>query len=586
MSQSKPEKAKRRRPLQRHIIIAIVMMWVIPTTIVVSIMTITVLQKKQEQVNQIVVNSADNALENYVSRLETAVSESRKISYVSDVRDAYDSYRDTGDSLALHSDITAFLSKQYRNNNYIRCAMIYFTDDPSSVYFNSSGSNFKTDTFQCYSNYKRNAHQTVQELAEGIGTDVEFTELDGELYLVRNMVTSGYTPYAVVVLALDTDTLFSSIDGIPWGGGSGAIRLDSAVLGDPDAARLLSGEISGTRCHVRAWDTDAHVLGGAKVAGKYVAYAVNLDNAEITDELVGVLTGFVFMVLLLVPLLLFILLMFDKKINLPIKHLVKSCEHVENGELGYQMTTIPVSMEFAYLTEAFNKMSGRLKDQFERLYREELALRDSKIMALQSQINPHFLNNTLEIINWEARMGDSPKVSRMLESLAIMMGAVTNRGNRQLISLSEEMRYVDAYLYIISERYGSRLKIEKNIDDGLMDVQVPRLILQPIIENAVEHGISPRKSGTLSISASGSGDEVRITVKNSGALSDDDKNRINELLDGKNSSSGNMGIKNVNERIKIIYGKNCGLFINSTDDDNTVSTIIIKRTRRERDMSQ
>lgn len=89
---------------------------------------------------------------------------------------------------------------------------------------------------------------------------------------------------------------------------------------------------------------------------------------------------------------------------------------IEEGKFGYQIEMKGNSKEFAYLTDAFNSMSAKLKYQFETIYSEELALKDARIMALQSQINPHFLNNTLEIINWEARINENYKVSQMIEN--------------------------------------------------------------------------------------------------------------------------------------------------------------------------
>ena len=109
-------------------------------------------------------------------------------------------------------------------------------------------------------------------------------------------------------------------------------------------------------------------------------------------------------------------------------------------------------------------MSGQLQSQFEHIYREELALRDARIMALQSQINPHFLNNTLEIINWEARMAGDVKVCGMLEALSTILTAAMDRDKRATVHLSQELMYVDAYLYIIKERLGKRLTVHKQID--------------------------------------------------------------------------------------------------------------------------
>ena len=112
----------------------------------------------------------------------------------------------------------------------------------------------------------------------------------------------------------------------------------------------------------------------------------------------------------------------------------------------------------------FNTMSLKLKDQFEKIYVEEIALRDANIHALQSQINPHFLNNTLEIINWEARMDGNEQVSKMIEALSTMLGATLNREKRDQISLKEELEYVDAYLYIIECRFRDRFECTRTIE--------------------------------------------------------------------------------------------------------------------------
>ena len=115
-------------------------------------------------------------------------------------------------------------------------------------------------------------------------------------------------------------------------------------------------------------------------------------------------------------------------------------------------------------------MSERLKYQFDHIYEEEIALRDARIMALQSHINPHFMNNTLEIINWEARLGGNEKVSRMIEALATLMDAAMDRKKRTLVPLSEEMIYVNAYLYINSARFGKRLTVVKELDESIMQM--------------------------------------------------------------------------------------------------------------------
>src|SRR5699024_9412812 len=203
------------------------------------------------------------------------------------------------------------------------------------------------------------------------------------------------------------------------------------------------------------------------------------------------------MLALLVPLLLLTVTFFRRKVSTPMEHLMSGAREIESGHLGYQVNYLADTLEFRYLTDSFNHMSGRLRAQFDRLYREEIALRDAQIKALQAHINPHFLNNTLEIINWEARMSGNQSVSRMIEALSTVLVAALDRTKRPEVTLREEMRYVDAYLYIITQRFGSRLSVCVEIPEALLSCRVPRLILQPVIENAVEHGIRPNGRGVV-----------------------------------------------------------------------------------------
>ena len=145
------------------------------------------------------------------------------------------------------------------------------------------------------------------------------------------------------------------------------------------------------------------------------------------------------MLLFLIPLMLLLMRLLNTQIAVPIQGLVRAGDQIKAGNLGYQLEDEPGSTEFISLTESFNQMSSTLKYQFDHIYEEELALRDAKIMALQSYIKAHFMNNTLEIINWEARLEGNIKVSKMIESLSTLMDAAMDRHKRPEVLLSEEM---------------------------------------------------------------------------------------------------------------------------------------------------
>ncbi|MFR8549115.1 MAG: sensor histidine kinase, partial [Lachnospiraceae bacterium] len=287
------------------------------------------------------------------------------------------------------------------------------------------------------------------------------------------------------------------------------------------------------------------------------------------------------MVVLLLPLLLFVVFVFQRQVARPVEELSAGAAHIEAGELGFQITTEPCNLEFAYLNKAFNEMSSHLRQQFDRIYQEEIALREARIMALQSHINPHFMNNTLEIINWEARLSGNLRVSHMIEALSTMMDAALDRRKRPEVRLAEEMQYVNSYLYITKERLGKRLTVTCDLGEELMDYIVPRLILQPIVENAVEHGVVPNGTGIVEISGYHDGEYLYLEAVNNGGLSEDDKRRIDRLLSreyGRDDSmekepAGNLGIANVNQRLRIMYGAPCGLTIRESTEGTVVALL-------------
>lgn len=239
------------------------------------------------------------------------------------------------------------------------------------------------------------------------------------------------------------------------------------------------------------------------------------------------------------------------------------------------------------MIQAFNHMSEKLKDLFDHVYEEEIALQDARIRALQARLNPHFMNNTLEIINWEARLSGNEKVSQMIEALSTIMDAGIDRRHEPEVMLSEEMVYVNAYFFIISERFGNRLEILKNLPDEIMKYKVPRLILQPVIENAVEHGAGRRGKRVIELNGYREGNFLYLEIVNEGQLEEHEKEKIQQLLEGnynpQTESSGNMGIANVNQRLQLLYGEDCGLKIEQADENYICAklTICVKEEHEE-----
>lgn len=569
------QKRRRRRSLKKTIVIAIIVCWIIPSLIIVTIMSGRSISSRIERINETVNTSAENAFSLFCAQIEAAVDSSRGVSYVPDVSDAYEAYLADGDSNELYTKMMSFLKQRYRTDTHFYNAILLFYDKPNQLYYNYTRSSYSN-----IRHFKYVALDKTLELAESLGNRIAFMEDDGHIYLIRNLMQDFDYPYGVLVLELDMETIIASMKGITWNVNY-AVRLGEVTVGeDEQTIARLPKKPGGGKKYTYDLDTNAYVTGVIRQDGCIIGYAAEIDASSMLVSTSWSLITFMIVALLLIPMLAFLFLIMQRYINEPIKNMVNAYHKIENGELGCQIPEQKNVDEMNYLFHSFNSMSGRLLDQFEQLYREELALRDAKIMALQSQINPHFLNNTLEIINWEARFAGNVKVSKMIESLSIMLEAALDREKRPLIHLSEELVYIDAYLYIASERFGKRLVVEKDIDPLLLDVYVPRLVMQPIIENAIEHGVQPRQNGTVSIRVYRSGKYILISVINDGELSESDKEKIHLLLTAETKPGEeraiNLGIRNVNERIRILYGKDCGLTLRATEDKRTESVLRLR----------
>ncbi len=319
-----------------------------------------------------------------------------------------------------------------------------------------------------------------------------------------------------------------------------------------------------------------------KIEDTPVCCCVNADASAMVRNLPNMGLMMTLVLALAIPMMALVVWVFYRFVTRPVRALIGASKRVEEGEMGYNISVGRESSEMMSLIESFNSMSSRLKELFDRSREEQLALQDARVKALQSQINPHFLNNTLEIINWEARMAGDTKVTEMIEALSTMLSAATIRNSNNFVTMADEMTYVDAYLLIISTRLGKRLTVHRDIDESLNDVRVPQLIMQPVVENAIEHGISRLSHGELYIRTYMDGEGIAIEIENSGAMTPEDEEAVNKLLSApadapsEHIGSVHVGIKNVNQRLKLIYGPDSGLSISKSPQNGTLARIFIK----------
>ena len=546
--------------LRRQMSWIILLCWMLPMAIAATGVGWYLLSGVGRQKEQAIFQQFQLNFQLAADRVNSAAEASRLPSYDPDLRDAWGKYRQDREYAPLYRQCSSLLTRLYQSDSRFRYAVFGFSESPEKMSIVVPGSSAGLLSNQVRDQW-RDDLPAVLELAVGLDTSVGFLVQGGELYLVRNLIDSSYQTIGVLALALNTDYFYGDLALLPW---ASCVTLD---LGRDTALTVKGDDTPGGHDLEYAVRQPDFTLQGCAA----VDYRSLMVGFQTYPWLLGAMG--------LSLLLLFTFRFFRKKISRPIQVLMEGAGQIRQGELGYQIEAGTGSREFRYLTDSFNQMSGQLRRQFDRLYQEELARRDAQIKALQAHINPHFLNNTLEIINWQARMSGDIKASKMIEALSTVLDAALDRRGSPQVRLAEEMTYVNAYLYIVKERFGKRLTVDIELPEELMDCPVPRLILQPVIENAVEHGIGPSGQGRVILRGARAGQHLVLEIENNGGMSEEDESHILRLLsaeyDMQNEPSGNIGIANVNQRLRILYGPDCGLTITRGEGSAVVARLTI-----------
>jgi two-component system sensor histidine kinase YesM len=262
-------------------------------------------------------------------------------------------------------------------------------------------------------------------------------------------------------------------------------------------------------------------------------------------------------------------------ISKPVKRLTTSMGRFGHGDL---MIRCPEGAkdEIGQCASAFNQMAENINFLVNQVYEEQLMKREAELKSLQMQINPHFLYNTLETINWMARTQGNDNIGIMAKALGDLMRATIN-GNDYVL-LKDEMASLNHYLMIQKYRYGDKFDTKIDVAADTENLYVPKLIIQPFVENAIYHGIEPAfDNGVIKIVTSLQENNLIIEVSDDGVGMAQDK--IEELLNcsirGSETEQYSIGIKNVIRRIKTLFGDEYGISIQSEFGDGTIITVRI-----------
>ncbi|WP_225446293.1 cache domain-containing sensor histidine kinase [Paenibacillus rhizovicinus] len=304
---------------------------------------------------------------------------------------------------------------------------------------------------------------------------------------------------------------------------------------------------------------------GWKIVGvSYVNELVaNQDNMRLSFAILG---------LICIVIAILIAVILSQRVSRPIRQLEKYMKEVEKGNFDLHVP-VPRTIEIGRLARAFNLMVGKIKELMSQVISDQEQKRQSEINALQAQINPHFLYNTLDSIVWMAQSNKNQEVIAMTSALAKLFRASISKGE-ELVPIRNEIEHIANYLKIQKMRYSDKLDYLIEVGDSVQHFLTIKVILQPIVENAIYHGIKKKRGpGWITITSEETEHDIALIVEDNGSGMDEETVRTLLFPAAKRAEGRGVGIRNVHERLQLYFGMQYGLSYKSLPGEGTTVTI-------------
>lgn len=300
---------------------------------------------------------------------------------------------------------------------------------------------------------------------------------------------------------------------------------------------------------------------------------------EINSDIIDLknLTRFIVLSVLIIGLIIAFIL--ARKMTEPIYLMVDSMSKLDADNLYVEIKDYKGSNEFAYLIDHYNKTNKKIRKLIKQLSSIEKGKKQAELEALQAQINPHFLYNTLDAVNWMAMKHQAKDISTLVTSLSDFFRYSLSKG-KNMISLQDELKQTGAYLTIQKTRFPDMLDFLFQIEEDVLSCHIIKLTLQPLVENAIIHGIEPLDAhGIIKIIGKREKNHVVICIEDNGFGAD--IAGLNHMLKEPIGKGAAYGIKNVNNRLKHAFGEKYGLYYKNNEDGGVTAVITIPYDNKE-----
>ncbi|MEV5027141.1 sensor histidine kinase [Paenibacillus sp. LPE1-1-1.1] len=380
------------------------------------------------------------------------------------------------------------------------------------------------------------------------------------VYLVQELI-SNFKDSNFMVISINYDSIFSDLDKL-----SEYIFVhiendkEQIVFSEKKPGELSSSDVLS--------DYPLEISGNLKNIEWTIHYYLSNANAYINAFAIFKITVFVILLSLIITF--FLIYVFSNNFTRRIIHLKNKVDKVEQNNLDVIIQSASKD-EFGGLTNGIGKMLERINSLIFQVYQAEIAKKESDYNKLISQINPHFLYNTLSFIHWRALKKKDIETSYMVTTLAKFYRSTLNKG-RNMVTIENEIKHIQAYLdlqYIMND---GTFEVDYRIDESILNQSIIHFILQPIVENAIIHGFAePNTQGNqIIISVYPENEEIKLIVSDNGVGMS-----LQQQKQQLTADSSGCGVRNVNDRIKLYYGNEYGMEIESEPDRGTTVTLTI-----------
>lgn len=398
-------------------------------------------------------------------------------------------------------------------------------------------------------------------------------------------ITNGpYTDQGVLLIDIRYNSLERLFDGVNLGNGGYAylISSDGEIIYHPKAQLIDSGivkennqESAGLKDgnYEEVFDGEKRIVSvktvgytGWKIVGVTPLDGMSLNNIK-TKLLMVFIIAFVLFILSIINSYI------STRITDPIKELEKAVNEIEQGNLEVEVRSAG-SYEIQHLGTSIQSMARRIRKLMNDIVAEHESKRRSEFDTLQSQINPHFLYNTLDIIVWMIENEKQSEAVKVVTALARFFRISLSKG-KSIIPVKDELEHVRNYLMIQHMRYKNKFTYDIEADEDVLELASLKLMLQPLVENAIYHGMEFMDGdGEILVRAWRREDDLYMSVSDNGlGMTREQVERLFRASDHTSSGRGSgIGVKNVNERIKLYFGTGYGLDIQSEPDEGTTVT--------------